>query len=421
MKPRDPSDPRGPVRTNTRQPRHDRDADRGAPRRADAPRPPRAGATDRTARPPRRDDRDASSRPPRRDYGDRPGAAAPRRDDRNASSRPPRRDHGDRPGAAAPRRDDRDAASRPPRRDDADRGRAPPRRDYGPAKPQPTPRGTDGSAPRTHATHDAPRGADASVDEVAAPRPHLDRDAEQRVFGVNACQAVFARRPEAIRKIYLVQARVDAMRTVLAWAARERIGYRIVESDDLRRLTGSEHHEGVCFEILRAAPLTLDAWLDTQGDRARPSLALLLDGVGNPHNFGAVLRIAAHFGVGAVLLPPGSSLALSGATTRVAEGGAEIVPLVALADVDGSLRALEAAGFTLAATVVRDGDDLYATPLPRRLVLIFGAEGGGVSPTLLERLERRLRIPGTGAVESLNIAAAVGVATAEFWRQHHRG
>ncbi|MFN7552229.1 MAG: TrmH family RNA methyltransferase [Pseudomonadota bacterium] len=259
------------------------------------------------------------------------------------------------------------------------------------------------------------------------PKPRTERtaagapraDAELRVFGLNACLAVFAHRPQAIRKVHLLESRLPALKGVLAWCAKARVGYNLVGPDDLERLAKSTHHEGVVFDVRRAPPPALREWL-ARLDRARPALALWLDGVGNPHNFGAVLRIAAHFGADGVLLAPGSTLALSGAACRVAEGGAEVVPLVAVEDAAGALAALARAGFEAAATVVRGGDDLYARPLPRRCLLVFGAEGGGIGPALLAAVPRHLRIPGSGAVESLNIATAVSVVVAEHWRQHRR-
>ena len=253
----------------------------------------------------------------------------------------------------------------------------------------------------------------------ARPRPVLfdgERD-ELRVFGLNACLAVFARRPTAIRKIYLLESRLPPLKSALAWCAQVKIGYRIVAAEDLHKLSRSEHHEGVVFDVVRPPLLALDAFLAAHRDRALPALAIWLDGVGNPHNFGAVLRIAANFGA-AVLLPPGSTLALSGAACRVAEGGAESVPLVALDDVPRALAALSRAGFDAVATVVRGGEDLHARLLPRRCVLVFGAEGGGIGPELLGAIPRQIRIPGTGAVDSLNIATAVGVVAAEHWRAH---
>jgi len=150
----------------------------------------------------------------------------------------------------------------------------------------------------------------------------------------------------------------------------------------------------------------------------QPACLLLLDGVGNPHNFGAVLRSAAHFGVAGVLLPKDSTLTLSGAACRVAEGGAEAVPVVSLDDTPQATQALLGAGFALAATLPRAAQSLYATALPARTVFVLGAEREGMQHGLVERSTLRLNIPGTGKVESLNIANAVGVLLSEHWRQH---
>ena len=150
---------------------------------------------------------------------------------------------------------------------------------------------------------------------------------------------------------------------------------------------------------------------------AGPQCALWLDGVGNPHNLGAILRSAAHFGVAAMLLPKHSTLALSGAAARVAEGGAEAVPLVRLGRDDNAIAQLRGAGFTLAATVVHGGSDLFATALPQRLVYVIGAEGEGMIAELAAACDLRLSIPGTGAVESLNVAAATAVLLAQWKRQ----
>ena len=142
-----------------------------------------------------------------------------------------------------------------------------------------------------------------------------------------------------------------------------------------------------------------------------------LDGVGNPHNLGAVLRSAAHFGAAAVLLPEDSTLGLSSAAVRVAEGGAEVVPLLRLEDSAAAISMLHDAGFVLCATLPRDGVDLYAEALPDRAVFVFGAEAAGMRDQTIAHCDRRLRIPGSGKVESLNIANAVGVVLAEHWRQ----
>jgi len=249
-----------------------------------------------------------------------------------------------------------------------------------------------------------------------APKAHeAEAPREIRLYGLNACLAAFAKRPEALRKVYLTEARIATLKPVLAWCVKHRLGYRVVEDADLDKLTSSRHHEGVCFEMLRAAPLDLGALIHTQPKAPDASLLLWLDGVGNPHNLGALLRSAAHFGVAGVVVPPESSLDVSGAAARVAEGAAEIVPL---ARADSRARdVLRANGYVLAATVPRNGEPLYETVLPPRLALAFGAEGEGMSGSLIESADLRITIPGTGTIESLNVAASVAVVLGEYWRQ----
>lgn len=256
-----------------------------------------------------------------------------------------------------------------------------------------------------------PKRATPAPAEGAPPKS--DRHAEVRLYGLNAVRAVHARRPQAIRKLYLSEARIPALQPLLAWCVANRVGYRVVAEADLGKLAASSHHEGVVADVLRAEPVALGDWL--HGLPAGPQCAIWLDGVGNPHNLGAILRSAAHFGVAAVLLPQHSTLALSGAAARVAEGGAEVVPLVRLGRSDDALARLRSAGFTSAATVVAGGQDLFATAVPERVVYLLGAEGEGMDRDLAERCDLRLSIPGSGAVESLNVAAATAVLLAA-WR-----
>jgi len=263
----------------------------------------------------------------------------------------------------------------------------------------------------------APRREGSPWPDVRSERaPAAQRGAEIRLYGLNACLAAFAKRPDAVRKVYLTEARIPALKSVLAWCVKHRVGYRVVEDGDLDKLTASRHHEGVCFDLLRAPPIELAPWLATLPEAPSPSLLLWLDGVGNPHNLGALLRSAAHFGVHGVIVPADAGLDVSGAAARVAEGAAEVMPLVQASSANDALAILRARGYALAATVPRDGVSLYAAKLPARLVLVFGAEGGGMSEAMIDAADLRLTIPGSGAVESLNVAASVAVALGEWWR-----
>jgi TrmH RNA methyltransferase len=290
------------------------------------------------------------------------------------------------------------------------------RKEQGPRRATPAlPRGTDEKPQRPHRAAPYATAGERAGEGSAPPAPAPAREA--RLYGINACLAAFAKRPDALRKVYLTEARIPALKNVLAWCVQHRLGYRVVEEADLDKLTSSRHHEGVCFDMQRAPPLALASLLTSLPQAPAPSLLLWLDGVGNPHNLGALLRSAAHFGVGGVIVPRAAGLDLSGAAARVAEGAAEVVPLVQAGSATEAVAALRVQGYGFAATVPREGVSLYATQLPQRLVLVFGAEGEGMSDAMIDAAELRLTIPGSGAIESLNVAASVAVMLGEYWRQ----
>lgn len=308
----------------------------------------------------------------------------------------------------------------PGQKPDQARGARPPRRDAERSGPR-TPRFEREEARSQRPHREAPRHAAVS-DSVAAGgemhparTTHPARPKEFRIYGLNACLAAFKNRPGDIRKVWLLESRIPKLGALLAFCVKNRIGYNVVESEDLEKLTGSAHHEGVCLAVPLQAELPLSSWLMTVP--AGPCLLIWLDGVGNPHNLGAILRSAAHFGAAAVLLPKHSELANSGAAARVAEGGAEYVPLVRLGRNENSIAQLKSAGFELVTTVVRGGGDLFKTALPKRCVLVMGAEQIGVDAELLAASALKLEIPGTGKVESLNVSAAAAVLLAEWRRQ----
>ena len=193
-------------------------------------------------------------------------------------------------------------------------------------------------------------------------------------------------------------------------------GYQVVGADSLERLTKSVHHEGVAILAKQAGRWDLAALLAAIAAPGRDPL-LYLDGVQNPHNLGSILRTAAHFGVGAIVGRDGDLPPLSPAAVRVAEGAAEHVPVCDLADPEADLGRLKKAGYRIVVTSSHAGEPLFSARLAGRVVLVLGSEGEGVSKPIDAMADLRVRIPGTGAVESLNVSVACGVVLAEVWRQ----
>ncbi|MFM1903397.1 MAG: rRNA (guanosine-2-O-)-methyltransferase RlmB, partial [Planctomycetota bacterium] len=240
---------------------------------------------------------------------------------------------------------------------------------------------------------------------------------EETYHGLRACEALFERRPDAIVRVYLTAAKKPRFAKLLAWCAANHKGFQIVPEESLRRISGATHHEGVAIlaKAIRRKSLVDLLALVEKGRCTGP--ILYLDGVENPHNLGSILRTAAHFGVMAVVGKAGELPPLSPAAVRVAEGAAEIVPVCDLAEPAADLRRLAAAGFAIVAASSHKGTAPADAPLAGRSVIVLGSEGRGVSPSVARVATAQVCIPGTNAVESLNVSVAAGILLAESWRQ----
>jgi TrmH RNA methyltransferase len=239
-----------------------------------------------------------------------------------------------------------------------------------------------------------------------------------KVSGVNAVLALWRARPADLVRLYVREDRTRELGAALHDCAARKIAYHMVTDEDLDKLSESTHHEGV-VALCRLPPLVGDAALLERLDARdrRREVLLWLDGVGNPHNVGALLRTAAHFGVAAVLGVEGEMPGISQALLRVSEGGAEQVPISRLADPGGTLDALRERGYVLFGTDSRAGNSLYGGRLPDRLIIALGNEGQGLSSRLARRCDRVLHVPGSGLVESVNVGVAGALMLGEWWRQ----
>jgi TrmH RNA methyltransferase len=225
------------------------------------------------------------------------------------------------------------------------------------------------------------------------------------ICGVNAVAALFARRPDDALRLFHT---AEMNRVVGPWCgalAQARKPYRMVPAEELAKVAGTPLHGGVAVV---AKPREIPVLDPRTPPRAR--FLLVLDGIGNPHNLGAIARSAAFFGVPALLLHevPGAAL-LSDAAWRTSEGGLEHLALYRTRDLPRALAALAPHYRTVAASLEGEAVAPGAVPRDRPIALVLGHEERGVSPEVLEACRRRVRIPGSGAVQSLNVAQAAAV------------
>lgn len=238
--------------------------------------------------------------------------------------------------------------------------------------------------------------------------------------------ALFQNRPQDIIRAYVTEETRKAFGPMLKFCAQNRLAYHLVEAEDLAKVAESEHHEGVCILAKSPKYTNIHGFLESfKAAKAPKSVALWLVGVENPHNVGAILRSAAHFGLEAVIVTPAgpasarpANWTLPGSAIRIAEGGAEFVPVVVAPDpVADTAKQLKLAGFAVYATSGHgSAKDVWEFDLKRPCVIALGAEGTGLPENLLKSADAKLRIPGTGKVESLNVSVAAGVLAAAAMR-----
>lgn len=241
---------------------------------------------------------------------------------------------------------------------------------------------------------------------------------EEMFHGVRACEALFARRPQDIVRVYVAEGRRRQFGKLTVWCAEHRKGFQIVADENLQRLTGSLHHEGVAILAKQLRRWSLADLLEGIDAGRVTSPLVYLDGVQNPHNLGSILRTAAHFGAGAIVGKAGELPPLSAAAVRVAEGAAEFVPVCDLAEPVADLKRLAQAGYAVVVTSSHRGEPIFSASLPPKAVLVLGSEGEGVSRGIDAVANLRVQIPGTGQVESLNVSVACGVVLGEVSRRN---
>ena len=237
-------------------------------------------------------------------------------------------------------------------------------------------------------------------------------------YGIHAVRVLLTRYPRRVRRVLLAAGR-DAGRLAEIRTLAQRAGVQVAGADDalLAKLAEGERHQGVVAEIVPRAgdPETqLEEALEAAG--AAP-LLLVLDGVQDPHNLGACLRSADAAGVAAVIVPRDRAAGLTPVVRKVAAGAAETVPLVPVVNLARTLRDLKERGVWLVGTDDAADKTLFEADLAGPLALVMGSEGEGMRRLTRECCDLLVSIPMAGAVESLNVSVAAGVALFEAVRQ----
>jgi 23S rRNA (guanosine2251-2'-O)-methyltransferase len=236
------------------------------------------------------------------------------------------------------------------------------------------------------------------------------------IYGFHAVISRLRQHAAGVQEIYLEGARNDARaQDLVKLAGSHAVRVITVDAQRLDGLTGHARHQGVAARVL-VAPSKHDLHAVLE-DISGPALLLVLDGVQDPHNLGACLRVADAFGVHAVIAPKDRAVGITPAVSKVASGAAETVPYISVTNLARTLRELKEAGIWIVGADEGASTRLYDAKLSGALAWVFGAEGEGMRRLTREHCDELVRIPMAGTVESLNISVASGVCLSETIRQ----
>ncbi len=243
--------------------------------------------------------------------------------------------------------------------------------------------------------------------------------ASKVLFGFHAVGVRVKTSPASVIEIYVDPSRRDARMRQFLDRARE-AGVRLIEADSLRiaKLAGSHGHQGVAALVHPIEQArSLDDLLDQLEPTGQAPLLLVLDGVTDPHNLGACLRVADGAGAHAVIAPKDHAAGINATVAKVASGAAETMPYFMVTNLARTLNELKERNIWIIGTSDDAPKTLYQVDLRGPVALVLGAEGQGMRQLTRKTCDELVSIPMRGAVESLNVSVASGVCLYEAQRQ----
>ena len=232
------------------------------------------------------------------------------------------------------------------------------------------------------------------------------------VYGANPVLEAVRSHPDRVRYVAIAKEQSGRLQRVVAEAKKAGVAVRMLPAPQIDKLAGRGVHNGVVAEVSEAAYADFD---DVLG-REETKFVLILDGITDPQNFGAILRVADGFGVDLVVIPQHDSVGLTPAAIKASAGASEWVAVAQVTNLSRAIETLKEKGFWVYAAAA-DGDRADKIDFTGKVALVMGSEGKGVRRNVAEHCDRAVSIPMFGHVDSFNVASAAAVLCYEVVRQ----
>lgn len=236
------------------------------------------------------------------------------------------------------------------------------------------------------------------------------------IIGRNAVlEAIRAER--TIERLYVLEGSADgAMQSVLRAAKKKNIRINFVKKDRLNKLAESDKHQGAVAIAAAYAYAEVDDILKAARDKNEPPFIIILDGIEDPHNLGAIIRTANQAGAHGVIIPKRHAAGLTAVVAKTSAGALNYTPVAKVTNLARTIDELKEAGLWFACADM-DGELMYDCNLTGAIGLVIGSEGSGAGKLVKEKCDFTVKIPMFGQVDSLNASVAAGVLSYEIVRQ----
>lgn len=233
------------------------------------------------------------------------------------------------------------------------------------------------------------------------------------MYGFHSVEALLSSSPETIKMVYIDSERKDRrLQQLVASANQHSLKIEAACGDKLDKITGMAKHQGVVaiLESLQSVTqLTLKELIGAAESKEN-SIILVLDGITDPHNLGAIIRTCDCFGVDAVIIPKDNSASINATVAKTSAGAVNYLPVIVVNNLARTLEELKEAGYWIAGTTLADNSvDMFCFTPDKKMVWVMGSEDKGIRRLVAENCDYLVSIPMFGQTQSLNVSVAAGV------------